>query len=83
MWDEVMICNWEDGHIQATGRDAKGRKQYIYHSKYEEARQQEKFDRMYAFGKQLIQNPQGEFEVCQAIKLVNGENSFLGGDGFR
>jgi DNA topoisomerase-1 len=53
MWDDVMICNWEDGHIQATGRDAKGRKQYIYHSKYEEARQQEKFDRMLDFGKNL------------------------------
>jgi len=53
MWSDVMICKWDDGHIQATGRDAKGRKQYIYHSKYEEARQQEKFDRMLSFGKQL------------------------------
>jgi len=53
MWNDVMICKWDDGHIQATGRDAKGKKQYIYHSKYEEARQQEKFDKMYDFGKKL------------------------------
>jgi len=53
MWSDVMICKWDDGHIQATGRDAKGRKQYIYHSKYEEARQQEKFDKMQDFGRQL------------------------------
>jgi len=53
MWSEVMICQWEDGHIQATGRDAKGRKQYIYHSKYEEARQKEKFARMKDFGQQV------------------------------
>lgn len=53
MWSDVMICKWDDGHIQATGRDTKGRKQYIYHSKYEAARQQEKFDRMMDFGKEL------------------------------
>lgn len=53
MWSEVSICKWSDGHIQATGRDAKGRKQYIYHSKYEQHRQQLKFKKMSAFGKQL------------------------------
>lgn len=53
MWSEVMICKWEDGHIQATGRDLKGRKQYIYHSEWERQRQQEKFDKMKSFGARL------------------------------
>lgn len=52
-WDEVHICKWPDGHIQATGRDAKGRKQYIYHAEWERQRQQEKFDRMLSFGQDL------------------------------
>jgi len=53
MWSDVKICKWDDGHIQAIGRDAKGRKQYIYHDKWEEARQKEKFDRMCSFGEEL------------------------------
>ncbi|MFB0945812.1 MAG: DNA topoisomerase-1 [Spirosomataceae bacterium] len=32
MWRKVLICKFDDGHIQATGRDTKDRKQYIYHS---------------------------------------------------
>lgn len=50
MWAEVKICKWPDGHIQATGRDPKGRKQYIYHSTWEQQQQQQKFNRMKAFG---------------------------------
>ncbi|WP_338377994.1 DNA topoisomerase IB [uncultured Flavobacterium sp.] len=53
MWSDVYICKWNDGHIQAIGRDAKGRKQYIYHSKFEKARQEEKFAKMKDFGKSL------------------------------
>jgi DNA topoisomerase-1 len=53
MWSEVNICRFEDGHIQATGRDLKGRKQYIYHDEWERIRQEEKFDRMILFGKAL------------------------------
>ncbi|MBD3629006.1 DNA topoisomerase IB [Cyclobacterium sp.] len=53
MWTEVCICKYEDGHIQATGRDLKGRKQYIYHSEWERQRQEEKFARMQEFGLQL------------------------------
>src|ERR1700712_2040151 len=37
-WTDVWICEHENGHIQATGRDAKGRKQYRYHPKYRENR---------------------------------------------
>lgn len=53
MWSEVQICKWEDGHIQATGRDLKYRKQYIYHSEWERQRQEEKFAKMKAFGEKL------------------------------
>ncbi|MEC5165552.1 DNA topoisomerase-1 [Flavobacterium sp. PL11] len=53
MWSDVYVCKWDDGHIQAIGRDAKGRKQYIYHSTFEKARQEEKFAKMKDFGKAL------------------------------
>ncbi|HET8736289.1 MAG TPA: DNA topoisomerase IB [Pricia sp.] len=53
MWQDVMICRFDDGHIQAIGRDAKDRKQYIYHSLYEKRRQEEKFKKMLAFSKLL------------------------------
>ncbi|HET8861140.1 DNA topoisomerase IB [Marivirga sp.] len=53
MWSEVKICKFDDGHIQATGRDAKGRKQYIYHSDWERQQQEKKFERLLSFGEQL------------------------------
>ena len=49
-WTEVWICPDPEGHIQATGRDAKGRKQYRYHERWREVRDQTKFERMTAFG---------------------------------
>ena len=53
MWADVNVCKFEFGHIQATGRDLKGRKQYIYHTEWERQRQEEKFFRMASFGKKL------------------------------
>jgi len=53
MWDQVQICKWDDGHIQAIGRDLKGRKQYIYHSEWERVRQEEKFNKIIDFGTRL------------------------------
>ncbi len=52
-WTNVWICPNPRGHIQATGRDAKGRKQYRYHPKWREIRDETKYDRMMAFGKAL------------------------------
>jgi DNA topoisomerase I len=52
-WTEVWICPSPQGHLQATGRDAKGRKQYRYHSRWREVRDQTKYDRMIAFGEAL------------------------------
>ena len=45
-YTEVWICPVPNGHIQATGRDARGRKQYRYHAKWREARDETKFGRM-------------------------------------
>ena len=52
-WTDVWICPEERGHIQVVGRDAKGRKQYIYHTEWESLRNETKFARMLAFGAAL------------------------------
>jgi DNA topoisomerase-1 len=52
-WTDVWICPSPNGHIQATGRDARGRKQYRYHSDWSAVRDGAKFERMIAFGKKL------------------------------
>jgi DNA topoisomerase-1 len=52
-WTDVWICADPRGHIQATGRDAKGRKQYRYHPRWREVRDETKYGRMIAFGKAL------------------------------
>lgn len=52
-WKQVWICPSPKGHIQATGRDAKGRKQYRYHPRWREVRDETKYDRMIAFGEAL------------------------------
>jgi DNA topoisomerase-1 len=49
-WNNVWICPSPNGHLQATGRDARGRKQYRYHPDYRATRDQAKFSRMIAFG---------------------------------
>ncbi len=52
-WKAVAISSDPYGHIQAVGVDAKGRKQYIYHSDWVKKSQQKKFDQMIAFGESL------------------------------
>ena len=52
-WTDVWIAPTERGHIQATGRDVKGRKQYRYHERWREVRDAGKFDRLIAFGRAL------------------------------
>jgi DNA topoisomerase-1 len=52
-WTDVWICPRPDGHIQATGHDAKGRKQYRYHPRWRAVRDATKYDRMLAFGDML------------------------------
>jgi DNA topoisomerase-1 len=52
-YTDVWICPSPHGHIQATGRDARGRKQYRYHERWREVRDENKYDRMVVFGKTL------------------------------
>jgi DNA topoisomerase-1 len=52
-YTDVWICPSPNGHIQATGRDARGRKQYRYHAKWREVRDETKFERMLAFSEVL------------------------------
>jgi DNA topoisomerase-1 len=48
-WEEVWICPIENGHIQATARDARGRKQYRYHARWRAVRDETKYERMIGF----------------------------------
>ena len=52
-WTDVWICPLPHGHLQATGRDARGRKQYRYHARWREVRDETKYHRMLAFGDAL------------------------------
>jgi DNA topoisomerase I len=52
-WTDVWICPSPNGHIQATGRDAKRRKQYRYHPRWREVRDETKYTRMIAFAETL------------------------------
>jgi DNA topoisomerase I len=52
-WTDVWICPSAEGHLQATGRDAKGRKQYRYHGHWRAVREETKYDHLLAFGQVL------------------------------
>ena len=52
-WTNVWICNDPNGHLQAVGRDARGRKQYRYHPRWRETRDSTKYHRMLHFGQKL------------------------------
>jgi DNA topoisomerase-1 len=52
-WTEVWICPFADGHIQATARDARGRKQYKYHERFREIRDSNKYDHVISFARAL------------------------------
>lgn len=65
-WTDVWICRSPDGHVQATGRDARRRKQYRYHERWRELRDENKFERLAEFGKAL---PQIRRRVDQDISL--------------
>ncbi|RYZ22124.1 MAG: DNA topoisomerase IB [Chitinophagaceae bacterium] len=52
-WTDVWICTRGNGHIQATGKDVRGRKQYRYHPHWHELRNETKFHRLFEFGRLL------------------------------
>ena len=65
-WTDVWICPSPNGHIQATGRDARRRKQYRYHERWREVRDENKFERLAQFAKTL---PNIRRQVAQDLKL--------------
>jgi DNA topoisomerase-1 len=66
-WKEVWICPYENGHLQATGRDARGRKQHRYHPRWREVRDETKYARMIAFAKSL---PRIRKRINRDLKLA-------------
>ncbi len=64
-WREVWICADAWGHLQATGIDDAGRKQYLYHPRWRERRDQEKFERMEEFGRAL---PRMRRAIARALR---------------
>jgi len=65
-WTDVWICPSSTGHIQATGRDTRRRKQYRYHDRWRELRDENKFDRLADFAKAL---PKIRRRVTKDLKL--------------
>ena len=65
-WTDVWICAQANGHLQATGRDARGRKQYRYHARWRSVRDEVKYERMLSFGQAL---PAIRREVDAALSL--------------
>lgn len=81
-WTDVWICPKANGHIQATGRDVKGRKQYRYHAGWSAARSENKFDKLPAFSRALpklraqvehdlgLRGPVKEKVLATAVRLL-------------
>ena len=84
-WEDVWICPDALGHLQATGTDAAGRKQYLYHERWRDRRDQEKFERIERFGRALPKlrrglaselrgsaEPTHERVLACAVRLLDG-----------
>ncbi len=67
-WQDVWICADDCGHVLATGRDEKERKQYIYHPRWEEARNRAKFNRLIPFAEAL---PHLREQISQDLRKHN------------
>src|SRR5205823_9768531 len=65
-WADVWVCPAPNCHLQATGRDARGRKQYLYHERWREIRDENKYDRIIDFAKAL---PKIRRRVAKDLKL--------------
>ncbi len=93
-WQDVWICRWPNGHIQAVGTDARGRKQYRYHDHWRELRDREKFDRMLQFGQALPHlrrvtdrhlrrpGPAREGVLAGAVRLLDRGFFRIGGEAY-
>ena len=93
-WKDVWICPDPQGHLQATGIDAAGRKQYLYHPRWREHRDREKFDRMIRFASALpklrrrvsadLDNPEPSRErvLACAMRLLDVGMFRIGGEEY-
>jgi len=93
-WQHVWICPWPNGHIQAIGTDARGRKQYCYHDRWREHRDREKFDRMLDFARSLpalrrtaghqlrYREPTRERVLAGAVRLLDRGFFRIGGEEY-
>src|SRR5690606_10831979 len=94
-WENVWICPYENGHLQATGFDTKGRKQYRYHPNCSKLRNQSKLHRLSRYaatlpliGQQVDKdlNRQGmpsEKVVARVVKLIELTNIRIGNDAYK
>ena len=72
-WTEVWICLYPNGHVQATGKDACGRKQYLYHPEWRMVRDETKYHRMLAFGALL---PDIRARVDKDLQPLSRDDAF-------
>ena len=94
-WENVWISSFENGHLQATGNDAKGRKQYRYHTHWNQIRNQSKFYRLRSFAQALPLirkavnrdlNRKGlpyEKVIALAVKLIEMTNIRIGNSAYK
>jgi DNA topoisomerase IB len=76
-WREVWICMDPQGHLQATGVDAAGRKQYLYHEQWRAHRDRKKFDSMISFGRAL---PKLRRRVTRDVRMSSNGKSRASGE---
>ena len=94
-WENVWISPYENGHLQATGIDAKGRKQYRYHAQWNKIRNQSKFYKLHSFANalplirkqvEIDLNKKGlpfEKVVALVVKLIELTNIRIGNDAYK
>lgn len=94
-WEMVWISPYENGHLQATGIDSKGRKQYRYHPEWNKIRNQSKFHRLQSFANALPQirkqvnadlNKNGlpyEKVIALVVKLIEHTNIRIGNEAYK
>ena len=81
-WADVWICPTPDGHIQATGRDAKGRKQYRYHPRFREVREGTKYEHVVEFADALPGNSGKGTPAYGIDRFAKGESLGNRGSSF-
>src|SRR5262245_18064322 len=93
-WEDVWICTDPQGHLQAVGTDAAGRRQYLYHPRWSAGRDRAKFDRMLRFAHALPrmrkqvdvalegEEPSGERVLAGAVRMLDRGLFRIGGEEY-